>query len=212
MTKHNGQRVLRVGVLLSGEGTSLENLFEYIEARGLPARVVVVISSKREAGGLARARRRAVPTLTAARRELDVDTMNDRIHKALGEHGVELVALLGFLSPFQVRGRYEGRVINVHPSLIPAFSGPGMYGRHVHEAVLERGAKVTGVTVHFVDDEYDTGPILLQRALPVEAEDTAETLAARVQALERELLPEAIRLIAEGRVKISNGHTQIKPE
>jgi phosphoribosylglycinamide formyltransferase-1 len=191
---------LRVAVLLSGEGTSLENLFEKIEAGELPARITVVISSKADAGGLARARRRGVPAIAVPRKQYpDVTAFNDRLHEVLAQHPVDLVALLGFLSPFQSRGRYDGRVINTHPALVPAFSGKGFYGRRVHEAVLARGCKVSGATVHLCDDEYDHGPILLQEAVPVLDDDTPDTLAARVQAAERRLVPAAIRLLAERR-------------
>ena len=208
----SGERVrpLRLGVLISGEGTSLENLFDRIEAGDVPAEVAVVVSSKANAGGLARAERRSVPAVAVPRREnKDVDVFNDRIHVELEKHGVEFVVCLGFLSPFQLRGKFEGKALNVHPALIPAFSGPGMYGHHVYEAVFAKGVKVTGATVHFVDEEYDHGPILLQRAVPVEEDDTPETLSARVQAAERELVPEAIRLVAEGRVTIEDGRTRI---
>ena len=119
------------------------------------------------------------------------------------------LAITVFLSLFQLRGRYEGRAINVHPALIPAFSGPGFYGARVHEAVLARGVKISGATVHFTDDEYDRGPILVQEAVPVLESDTPDTLAARVQAAERRLVPAAIRLVAEGRVQIENGRTLI---
>ena len=187
---------LRVAVLLSGEGTSLENLFEKIECGELPARIELVISSKADAGGLARARRRCVPAFAVPRKQHpDVRDFNDRIHALLAAHPVDLVALLGFLSPFEVRG-YAGRVLNTHPALVPAFSGKGFYGRRVHEAVLARGCKVSGATVHLCDDEYDHGPILLQEAVPVLEGDTPDTLAARVQAAERRLVPEAIRLLA----------------
>ncbi len=202
---------LRIGVLISGEGTSLENLFERIDAGEVPARVAVVIASKEGAGGLARAERHGVPTVAVPRRQHpDVDEFNDRIHTALEKHGVEFVACLGFLSPFQLRGKFEGKAINVHPALIPAFSGQGMYGRHVYDAVFEKGVKITGATVHFVDEEYDHGPILLQRAVRVEEDDTVATLSARVQAAERELVPEAIRLVAEGRVTIARGRVRIR--
>jgi formyltetrahydrofolate-dependent phosphoribosylglycinamide formyltransferase len=196
---------LRLAVLLSGGGTSLENLFERIDAGELPARVVVVIASRADAGGLARARRRGVPALAVPRKELrDVRAFNDAIHAELARHEVDLVALLGFLSPFETRG-FAGRTINVHPALVPAFSGRGFYGHRVHEAVLARGCKVSGATVHFCDDEYDHGPILLQEAVPVLDGDTPDTLAARVQAAERRLVPEAIRLIAEKRLRVEGG-------
>ena len=201
---------LRIAVLLSGSGTSLENLFEQIEA-GLPAEIVCVIASKKSAFGLERAARRGVPAIAIPRRDHpDVTAFNDAIHEVLARFDPDLVCLLGFLSPFELRGRFEGRALNVHPSLIPAFSGAGFYGHRVHEAVLAAGVKVSGATVHFVSAGYDEGPILLQGVVPVEEEDTVETLASRVQALERELVPEAIRLIAAGRVRIEDGRTRIR--
>lgn len=201
---------LRIAVLLSGEGTSLENLCEQIDAGAVPAEVVLVIASRPDAGGLRRAKRRGIPAVAVARRAFpDVHAFNDAIHAALAEHDVDLVALLGFLSIFELRGRWEGRCLNVHPSLIPAFCGPGLYGHRVHEAVLASGVEVSGATVHFADDHYDTGPILLQEAVPVREDDTPDSLAARVQAAERRLVPEAIRLVAEGRVKIVGQQVQI---
>jgi phosphoribosylglycinamide formyltransferase-1 len=203
---------LRIAVLLSGAGTSLENLLAHIEAGRLDAQVVCVISSRAGAAGLERARRRGIPALAVPRREHpDVEHFNDALHAELSRHAVDLVALLGFLSPFRVRGRYAGRVINVHPALIPAFSGRGFYGHRVHEAVLESGVKLTGATVHFADDEYDHGPIILQEAVPVRDDDTPDALAARVQEVERRLVPEAIRLFAEGRLVIEGRRVRIKP-
>lgn len=200
---------LRVAVLLSGSGTSLENLFEHIDA-GLPAEVVCVVSSKKSAFGLERAERRGVPAIAVPRREYaDGSAFNDALHEALAPYEPDLVCLLGFLSIFELRGRYEGRCLNVHPALIPAFSGKGFYGHHVHEAVLEKGVKVTGATVHYASEEYDEGPILLQGVVEVRDDDTPDSLAARVQAKERELVPAAIRLIAEGRVTIEDGRTRI---
>jgi phosphoribosylglycinamide formyltransferase-1 len=203
---------LRIAVLLSGTGTSLENLLQQIESGRLDAQVVAVIASKANAGGLERARKRGIPACAIPRRDYpDVGAFNDALHAELARHGVDLVALLGFLSPFQTRGRYGGRVINVHPALIPAFSGRGFYGHHVHEAVLAAGVKLTGATVHFADDEYDHGPIILQEAVPVLDDDTPETLAARVQELERRLVPEAIRLFAAGRLAIEGRRVRIRP-
>jgi phosphoribosylglycinamide formyltransferase-1 len=203
---------LRIAVLLSGEGTSLENLFERIAAGALPAEIAVVIASRAKAGGLERARRRNVPAIAIPRRDHpDVTEFNDRIHAALDRHEVDLVALLGFLSVFETRGKWAGRTINVHPALIPAFSGKGFYGRRVHEAVLEAGVRITGATVHFADDEYDHGPIILQEPVAVRDDDTPESLAARVQAVERELVPEAIRLIAEGRLALEGRRVRILP-
>ncbi len=200
---------LRIAVLLSGRGTSLENLFEHIDA-GLPAQIVCVISSKKGAFGLTRAEKRGIRAIAVPRRDHpNVSAFNDALHEILDRFNPELICLLGFLSPFELRGRYEGRVLNVHPALIPAFSGQGFYGHHVHEAVLASGVKLTGATVHFASDAYDEGPILIQASIPVEEDDDVESLAARVQALERKLVPKAIRLIAENRVRIKNGRTQI---
>ena len=200
---------LRLAVLLSGGGTSLENIFDQIDA-GLPAEVAVVISSKPGAYGLERARRRGVPAIAISRKKLpDVGAFNDAIHAELARYDIDLVALLGFLSLFEQRGKFEGRTLNVHPSLIPAFCGLGFYGDRVHKAVLESGAKVSGATVHFVDEEYDKGPIILQESVPVLEGDSPDSLAARVIAAERRLVPTAIRLIAEGRVEISGNRTLI---
>jgi phosphoribosylglycinamide formyltransferase-1 len=205
MSVNETRNLLRIGVLLSGEGTSLENLFERIDAGEVPATVAVVISSKEGVGGLRRAERRGVPAVAVSRkRHRDLREFNDLIHVELEKHGVEFIALLGFLSPFELRGKFEGRAINVHPALIPAFSGKGFYGRKVYDAVFAKGVKVTGATVHFVDEEYDHGPIILQEAVSVLEDDTVETLAARVQAAERRLVPEAIRLFAEGRLEIDS--------
>ena len=204
-------RKLRIAVLLSGEGTSLENLCEQIDAGAVPAEVVLVIASRPDAGGLRRAERRGIPAVAIPRRAFpNAHAFNDALHEALGEHDVDLVALLGFLSIFELRGRWEGRCVNVHPALIPAFCGPGLYGHRVHEAVLAAGVQVSGATVHFADDHYDTGPILLQEAVAVLEDDTPDTLAARVQAVERRLVPEAIRLIADGRVQITGRRVRIR--
>ncbi len=201
---------LRVAVLLSGEGTSLENLFQRIESGALDARIVAVIGSKENAGGLERARRRGVPALAVPREQYpDPGHFNDAIHAELNRHEVDLVACLGFLSPFETRGKFDGRAINVHPALIPAFCGKGYYGQRVHEAVLASGATVTGATVHFLDEEYDCGPIILQEEVAVRADDTPASLAERVQAVERRLVPQAIQLFASGRLAIEGRQVQI---
>jgi len=211
MSATDSRAPLRIGVLLSGAGTSFENLAERIDAGEVPAEIVVVVASKEKAGGLERARRRGIPAVAVPRkRHPDVGAFNDAIHTALEEHGAEFVALLGFLSPFETRGKFDGRALNVHPALIPAFCGKGFYGHRVHDAVLESGVKVTGATVHFVDTEYDHGPIILQEAVAVRDDDTPDALAERVQAAERRLVPEAIRLFAEGRLAVDGRRVRIK--
>lgn len=202
----------RIAVLLSGSGTSLENLFDHIDRGEVPAEIAVVISSKEKAFGLERARQRGVPAIAIPRTQYkDIGSFNDALHQSLNEHAVDLIALLGFLSLFELRDKYEGRALNVHPALIPAFSGQGFYGQKVHEAVLASGVKITGATVHFVNEEYDRGPILAQEAVAVAEGDSVETLAARVQEAERRLVPQAIRWIAEGRVRIEGTRTRIAP-
>jgi phosphoribosylglycinamide formyltransferase-1 len=206
-------RKLRVAVLLSGEGTSFENLCERIDAGEVPAEVVLVIASKEKAGGLRRAERRGIPAVAVPRRAFaSIAAFNDALHAELAKHDVGLVALLGFLSVFELRGKFDGKAINVHPALIPAFCGRGMYGHHVHEAVLAAGVKLSGATVHFADDHYDTGPIILQEAVPVRDDDGVESLAARVQEVERRLVPEAIRLFAAGRLAIEGRRVLVRPQ
>jgi formyltetrahydrofolate-dependent phosphoribosylglycinamide formyltransferase len=174
--------------------------------------VAVVVASRADAFGLERARRAAIPAVAVARKaHPDVAAFNDALHAALEPHAVDLVALAGFLSLFQPRARYAGRVLNIHPALIPSFCGEGFYGRRVHEAVLAAGVKVSGCTVHFADDHYDRGPIILQGCVPVLDDDTVETLAARVLALEHELYPQAVQLFAEDRLRIEGRRVRILP-
>jgi len=203
---------LRLAVLLSGGGTTLQNILDRIADGRLDAEVAVVLSSRADAFGLERARQASVPTVTVARKAYpDVQSFNDAAHAALEPYAAELAVLAGFLSLFQPRARYAGRVLNIHPALIPSFCGEGFYGHRVHEAVLASGVKVSGCTVHFADDQYDRGPIILQRCVPVLDEDTAATLAARVLALEHELYPEAIQLFAENRLRVDGRRVRILP-
>jgi phosphoribosylglycinamide formyltransferase 1 len=205
-------RPLRLAVLVSGGGTTLQNLLDAIADGSLPAGVSVVVASRRDAFGLERARQAGVPAIAVARKEFpDADAFNDALHEALKPYAPDLVVLGGFLSLFQPRQRYEGRVMNIHPALIPAFCGQGFYGRRVHEAVLTAGVKVSGCTIHFADDRYDHGPIILQGCVPVDDDDTPETLAERVHALENRLYPEAIRLFAAGRLRIEGRRVRILP-
>jgi phosphoribosylglycinamide formyltransferase-1 len=203
---------LQIAVLLSGNGTSLESLFERINTGEVDAQVAVVISSREDAFGLERARRRGVPAIAVPRKAYsDTQAFNQALHAELAKHPVQLVALLGFMCLFEMRPAYEGRTINVHPALIPAFCGKGYYGNRVHQAVLDKGVRLTGATVHFVDAQYDHGPIILQEALYVLEEDTVDTLAARVQAMERELVARSIQLFAQGRLEIIGQRVRILP-
>ena len=202
---------IRLAVLLSGGGTSLENLIRRIEKGSLDAEPVCVIASRADAYGLERARRHGIPAHAIPRRGYaDARSFNDAVHSVLDPAAPDLIVLAGFLSKLELRG-YAGRVLNIHPALIPAFSGVGFYGERVHRAVLEAGVKLTGVTVHFCDEEYDHGPIVLQEALPVHEDDTVESLAGRVLALEQKLYPRAIQLFAEGRLRIEGNRVRIHP-
>jgi len=203
--------MVRLAVLLSGNGTTLQNFIERIEAGRLDARVVLVISSRPDAFGLSRAQTAGIPTAVVSRKEHpDVNAFNDALHAELERQKPDLILLAGFLSPFQLRGKYGGRVMNVHPALIPAFSGKGFYGHRVHEAVIESGVRISGCTVHFADDDYDHGPIILQRTVPVLDDDTPDTLAARVQLAEQDAYPEAVSLFAAGRLEIAGRRVRIR--
>lgn len=201
----------RLAVLLSGSGSTLQNLLDRIAAGRLRAEVTVVLASRADAFGLERARRAGVTAVAVPRKQYaDGDRFNDALHAALRPHAPDLIVLAGFLSLFQPRD-YGGRVMNIHPALIPAFCGAGFYGHKVHEAVLAAGVKVSGCTVHFADDQYDHGPIILQGCVPVQDDDTPDTLAARVQALEADLYPQAIQLWADDRLRIEGRRVRILP-
>ncbi len=192
---------IRLVALISGGGTTLQNLIERITAGALPAHVAGVVASRADAFGIARAERAGIPVsvVNAAPRRA---TFAEEVWNAVRTYAPDLVCFAGWLQLLPIPADFRHRVLNIHPSLLPAFGGKGMYGHHVHEAVLNYGAKVSGCTVHFADDTYDTGPILVQRCVPVKDGDTPDTLAARVFQAECEAYPEAIRLIAEGKVTV----------
>ena len=205
-------KTLRLGVLLSGGGTTLQNILDRIDAGDLPARVEVVIASNSQAYGLERARTRGIDTHVVRRRDFaDSTAFSKAIDQALEPYRPDLVLLAGFMMLYRVPEKYLGKVMNIHPALIPAFCGKGFYGHHVHEAVLEYGAKVSGCTVHFVNNQYDNGPIIVQKTVPVREDDTPDTLAARVFEKECEAYPEAIRLFAEGRLRIEGRQARVLP-
>lgn len=200
-------------MLASGGGSNLQALLDHLEAHAPDAaRVSLVASDRASAGALARARARAIPAETIATRPgaegRPLDTLLDPAH-------VDLVVLAGYLRlvPPEVVGRFRGRIVNVHPALLPAFGGPGMYGERVHAAVLAAGARVSGATVHFVDEQYDRGAIIAQWPVPVLHGDTAHSLAARVLQAEHALLPRVVVAIATGRIALSgDGHVVMHPQ
>jgi formyltetrahydrofolate-dependent phosphoribosylglycinamide formyltransferase len=198
-------KAIRIGVLLSGGGRTLENILKHIRTGSLKglAEVAVVVAPRPGIRGIEIAQAAGVPAHVIRRKEFSsVQAYSDAMVARLDERKVNLVCMAGFLSYWVIPERYLGRVMNIHPALLPAFGGEGMYGHRVHEAVLARGCKVSGCTVHFVNNTYDDGPIVLQRAVPVRAEDTPDDLAARVFREECLAYPEAIHLFAEGRLRI----------
>lgn len=191
----------RVAVLASGGGSNLQAILDYFDAQGnsRAAAVALVASDKPTSGALERARRHDVPAvaLTTSQRDSELGTI-------LREHAIDFIALAGYLRfvPIDVTRGWRGCIVNVHPSLLPSFGGAGMYGTRVHQAVIDAGVRVTGVTVHFVDEEYDRGPIIAQWPVPVHPDDTAESLAARVLIAEHALYPLALDAVVRGRVTL----------
>jgi len=189
---------LKLGVLISGGGSTMVNLAQRIEAGELDAEIALVIASNPNAGGIERARELDLPIEVIHRKLFDSpDAFSKAVWAKLREAEVELVVLAGFLSLLRIPDDYSGKVMNIHPALLPKFGGQGMFGHHVHEAVLAAGETESGCTVHYADNQYDHGPIILQRTCPVLPDDTPETLAARVMAQEREAYPEAIQQYIE---------------
>jgi phosphoribosylglycinamide formyltransferase-1 len=207
----NYDRPFRLAVLISGGGTTLKNLIEKIAAGGLRAEIAMVISSSNSAGGLQYAADAGIPAeVVEAKRYPTQDAFSQMIFYHCRKAEADLVVMAGFLKRVTIPEDFINRVVNIHPGLIPAFSGEGYYGRRVHQAVLDYGAKLSGCTVHFADNEYDHGPVILQRAVPVQEDDTAETLAARVFDAECNAFPEAIQLIADGRVRVEGRKVRIQ--
>lgn len=204
------QRPIRLAVLISGGGTTLDNFLAKIAAGELSAEIPLVIASRADCGGIAKARRAGLRCDVVERKSFDsAEAFSEAIFSRCREVHADLVTLAGFLALIHVPDDFTGRVLNIHPALIPAFCGKGFYGHKVHESVLERGAKVSGCTVHFADNHYDQGPIVLQKCVPVLDDDTADTLAARVFTAECEAYPEAIRLFAAGRLEIQDRRVRV---
>ena len=206
--------MVSIGVLVSGGGTNLQKLIDAEKAGNIPnGKLRVVIASRADAYALERARQAGIEAITLARKDYpDVYTYSQALADALKERGVELVVLAGFLT---ITGdnfvkAFPNRILNVHPALLPAFGGKGYYGLHVHEAVLKRGVKVTGATVHFVNEICDAGPIILQKAVEVKEGDTPEVLQKRVmEQAEWQLLPQAVSLFCQGKLSVEGGVVHI---
>ena len=192
----------RLALFFSGTGGNALNLLAACREGRIPARVVAGVASTPKAGGIPRLEAEGVPVRVALRSAYPDDAAYSAACYALAEaEGADAIALCGWLKKLDVPPRWEGRILNIHPALLPAFGGAGMWGMHVHRAVLAAGRPVSGATVHWVDDNYDTGAVIAQVRVPVERADGAESLAARVQAAERELVVEVLGAVASGRLK-----------
>lgn len=207
--------MLRVAVLVSGGGTNLQAIIDAVESGKITnTELAGVISNNKNAYALERAKEHGIPATCVSPKDFDTRAeFNKALLNKLNELQVDLIVLAGFLVviPEEMIQVYRNRIINIHPSLIPAFCGTGFYGLKVHEAALARGVKVVGATVHFVDEGTDTGPIILQKAVEVEEGDTPKVLQQRVmEQAEWKLLPQAIDLIANGKVEVTEGRVSIK--
>jgi formyltetrahydrofolate-dependent phosphoribosylglycinamide formyltransferase len=198
----------RLAMLISGGGRTMVNMQEQIDAGELNARIDVVVSSRGNVKGVERACNLGLPTIVLERRALSPEAFQTGLTEAVAN--VDLVLMAGFLSLWPIPDAFRGRVMNIHPALLPDFGGKGMYGHHVHEAVLAAGRKESGCTVHFCDNEYDHGPTILQRKVPVLPDDTPDTLAARVFEQECIAYPEAVRMFTEGRIKLDGDKVMVR--
>jgi phosphoribosylglycinamide formyltransferase 1 len=200
----------RIAVLISGGGTTLRNFIERVNAGTLRVEIPLVISSSPAAGGIRFAHEAGIPCEIIQRKGFaSQEDFSHAVFDRCRAARTDLVAMGGFLKQLTIPADFTNRVTNIHPALVPAFCGAGLYGHHVHEAVLQYGAKLSGCTVHFADNQYDHGPVIVQQAVPVLDDDTPDTLAARVFAAECEAYPEALQSIAEGRVTVHGRRVRI---
>lgn len=203
---------LRIAGLISGGGRTLINILDQIDAGKLNASVQLVIASRGEIEGIKRAKDRGLEVNIIRKRDYDSEyKMHDAITDALDEKRIDLVCLCGYLRWFRIDENFRGRVINIHPALLPDFGGQGMHGLSVHRAVLEANRRVSGCSVHFVDEQYDQGPVILQRACPILENDTPDTLAARVFEQECLAYPQTINLYAAGQLSVEDKRVVISP-
>ena len=201
--------MFKIAVLVSGGGTNLQSIIDAVKVGELDCKIEMVISSKSYVYALERAKEAGIDTYVVSKKEYG-ENQSNRILE-LTEGKVDLIVLAGYLSILdgEILDKFKNRIINIHPSLIPSFCDPKMYGLHVHEAAIKKGVKVSGCTVHFVNNEVDGGAIILQEAVPVYFEDSAEDLQKRILVKEHLLLPKAIKLISEGKVNVIDGRSKI---
>jgi phosphoribosylglycinamide formyltransferase 1 len=202
---------IRLGVILSGGGRTLLNLHEKIQSGKLDAEIAVVISSLSNVKGVERARAAGYSVVIIRKKDFsDTDAFSRRIVETIEQYKVDLICQAGWTCYWRIPRRWMGRVMNIHPALLPKYGGQGFFGHHVHEAVIAAGDKESGCTVHFANNEYDAGPIILQRKVPVQPGDDADTLADRVFEQECIAYPEAIRLFAENRLELIDNQVHIR--
>jgi len=207
-----GGKRLRLGVLISGGGTTMVNIQKEIDRGNLNAEIAVVISSLSTVRGVELARSMGLKLEIIRKKDhCNIDSFSEAIEQVLNDAEVDLAVQAGWLCLWKIPASYENRVMNIHPALLPAFGGQGMWGHRVHEAVIAAGCKLSGCTVHFCTDEYDKGGIIVQRSCPVKYDDDADSLSARVFAEECKAYPEAIRLFAERRLVFDDGIVKVKP-
>ena len=204
---------MNIAVFASGRGSNFLAILDAIESGNIRnARIVLAMSNNSDAGALTIAREHNILALHLSRKQFDSDeAFNNVLLTTLGHNGVNFIVLAGYmkkLDPLVIQ-RYKNRIVNIHPALLPAFGGEGMYGMHVHEAVVASKAKFSGATVHIVDEEYDRGPIVLQKSVKVAADETPESLAEKIRAIEHEIYPATIRLFAEGKVMVNGQRVTI---
>ena len=203
---------MNIAVFASGRGSNFQAILNSIRQGSLPARVTVLVSNKADAGAFEIARVQNIPAVQINQTMFSSeDVFAQKILDVLRGHQTDLIALAGYLKriPSRVVHEFRNRIVNVHPALLPAFGGAGMYGHHVHEAVLAYGAKISGATVHIVDEEYDHGPIVMQKAIEVADGETPESLAAKVLVIEHELYPTALKAFAEKRIRIEGNRVWV---
>jgi len=204
---------LNLAVLASGGGTNLQAIIDAIEKGELSAEIKIVISNNSKAFALERARKHNIQALHLSHKQFATsEEFDDKLLADLKENQIDMILLAGYmkiLSPTIIR-TYRNRILNIHPALLPHFGGPGMYGIHVHEAVIKSGAKISGVTVHIVDEIYDHGAIVMQKAVEVKDDDTPKSLAERVLKLEHQTYKETVQLFAEDRIEIKDNRVYVK--
>ncbi len=204
---------MNIAVFASGRGSNFHAILNAIHEGRLPARVTLLVSNNSNAGALELARSQTIPAVHLSQKQFaSEEEYTDRMLAVLNEHHVDLIALAGYMKrvPSRIIDQFRNRIVNIHPALLPAFGGRGMYGIHVHEAVIASGATRSGATVHLVDEEYDRGPIVLQKSIDVSKDDTPESLAAKVLTVEHEIYPQALAAFAAGRVHIEGRRATIQ--